>query len=44
MSFEIRVECQTCGMIQWVDVEESLDAYQVLDIVEDHEHSVKKDK
>ncbi len=40
MSFEIRVECMECGMIQWVDAEDKLDAFRAADIVEDHEHLV----
>ena len=37
-TFEIRVECQKCGMIQWVDAEDKLDAFKAVDIVEDHKH------
>ena len=43
MSFEIRVECKECGMIRWVDVEDKLDAFQAVDIVEDHEHLITED-
>ena len=42
MSFEIRVECKECGMIRWADVKDRFDAFQAVDIVEDHEHRVER--
>ena len=40
MSFEIRVECKVCGMIDFVDAEDHRDAFQAVDLIEDHEHLV----